>query len=130
MLAEHQNEQPQRVCRRQPFFGAFDEIEFVTREFQRFGKIKFEVVFRDRQGALEVEAPFFAVGEDAEANLAGRLHIDTAEVLHHLHGWHAILMRVAFVGAVQGAAPTLGLSDCKAVLVALPLIFFGDCAIA
>jgi hypothetical protein len=99
-----------------------EQIGSAARAIEHLPEIDLEKVLRDRQGALEVEPPVAAVGEDAPAQAAGGHVVHPAQVAQHLRGGHAVLALAAGVLAIENPVPALRLDDAEPMPEAPPRI--------
>lgn len=102
-------------------FGERAQALVVTRKVEQGGKVDLEELFRDGPGALIVESPSRAVGQDAQAKVAGREIVHTSQIAKHL-GRGRDSLSPASGAAIEGPEPALGLDDRKSKLVTFPLL--------
>ena len=102
-------------------FGEGEQAVIVSREIKKRCEIDFEKLLRNRPGALIVEPPPGAIGENAPAEFAGGQVIHTPKIAKHLGRWRGLLSPSPGA-AVQWTPPALRLDDCEAELIALPVL--------
>ena len=75
-------------------FGEGEQAVIVSREIKERCEIDFEKLLRDRPGALIVEPPPGAIGENAPAEFAGGQVIHTPKIAKHLGRGRGLLSRL------------------------------------
>ena len=93
----------------------------MAREIEKSREIHLKKLLRDGTGALIVEPPPCAVGENAPAEFAGGQVVHTPKIAEHL-GRGRGLLTPAPGAAIKWPAPALGLDDREAELIALPFL--------
>ena len=116
---EEQDEQLQTVTALG--FGECEQVLVVAGKVEQRGKVDLEELFRDGPGALEIEPPARAIGQDAPAKMAGREIVHASQIAKHLGGGRDSLSP-ASGPAIEGPEPALGLDHRKSKLVTLPLL--------
>ena len=116
---EHQCEQPQPMAAATAVEG--EQAVVVAGQVEHGGQVEFEELFRDGEGALVVETPLPAVGQDAPAQPARCEIVDAPQVPQHLGGRRRLFAATARA-AVERAKQALRLDDRKPERVAFPLL--------
>ena len=94
-----------------------EQVQFAARQVEGLAEVDLQEVFGDRQGALEIEPPAAAVGQDPPTQPAFGNVVDPAQVAQHLGGGHAVL---ALGLPIQDEVPLLGFHQTDAVAKSLP----------
>ena len=119
LAPEDQRKQPERVAALRRAEG--EEAFVVAGEIEDRREIDLEELFGHRPGALVVEPPACAVGENTPTERARREIVDASQIAQHLGRWRRLLAGSPGV-AVERTQPALGLHDRKTELVAPPLL--------
>ena len=102
-------------------FGEREEVLVVAGEVEDGRKVNLEELLRDGPGALVVEPPARAIGEDAPAKISGSQVVHAPQVAEHLsRGCDPLPL--ASGAAVEGPKPALGLDHRDSDFVTPPLL--------
>ena len=98
-----------------------EQAAVMARHAEDGGEVDLEELLGDRAGALPVEPPATALGENAPAQLAAGDVVDPPQVAKHLRRGRGLLPPGTRL-PVERPAPAFRLDDGEAQLIAFPLV--------